>query len=74
MYLISVMFSLSFYFIEKYSNVLCIWKSRYGTEGCRYFYEIDARINDMSRLIEGQVPYVIDATNHGNVSRYINHR
>ncbi|KAH6774682.1 hypothetical protein C2S51_013086 [Perilla frutescens var. frutescens] len=48
-------------------------RNRCGTEGCRYFYEIDARINDMSRLIEGQVPYVIDATNYGNVSRYINH-
>ncbi|XP_047960217.1 histone-lysine N-methyltransferase SUVR5-like isoform X1 [Salvia hispanica] len=48
-------------------------RSRYSTEGCGYFYEIDARINDMSRLMEGQVSYVIDATNYGNVSRYINH-
>ncbi|KAL3833410.1 hypothetical protein ACJIZ3_008146 [Penstemon smallii] len=48
-------------------------RNRYGTEGCKYFYEIDAHINDMSRLIEDQVPYVIDATNYGNVSRYINH-
>ena len=49
-------------------------ENRYSTEGCGYFYEIDARINDMSRLMEGQVSYVIDATNYGNVSRYINHR
>ncbi|KAJ8546104.1 hypothetical protein K7X08_018687 [Anisodus acutangulus] len=48
-------------------------RNRYGTEGCGYFLEIDAHINDMSRLIEGQSPYVIDATNYGNVSRYINH-
>ncbi|CAA0840892.1 Histone-lysine N-methyltransferase SUVR5 [Striga hermonthica] len=48
-------------------------RNRYGEEGCGYFYEIDAHINDMSRLIEGQVPYVIDATNYGNISRYINH-
>ncbi|KAK6154892.1 hypothetical protein DH2020_009140 [Rehmannia glutinosa] len=48
-------------------------RNRYGEEGCKYFYEIDAHSNDMSRLIEGQVPYVIDATNYGNVSRYINH-
>ncbi|KAL1538912.1 [histone H3]-lysine(4) N-trimethyltransferase [Salvia divinorum] len=48
-------------------------RSRYCTVGCGYFYEIDARINDMSRLMEGQVSYVIDATNYGNVSRYINH-
>ncbi|KAL6526228.1 hypothetical protein OROMI_029868 [Orobanche minor] len=48
-------------------------RNRYGEEGCRFMYEIDAHINDMSRLIEGQVPYVIDATNYGNVSRYINH-
>lgn len=31
-------------------------------------------MNDMSRLMEGQVPYVIDATKYGNVSRFINHR
>lgn len=48
-------------------------RNRYGTEGCGYFLEIDAHINDMSRLMEGQSPYVIDATNYGNVSRYINH-
>lgn len=28
----------------------------------------------MNRLMEGQESYVIDATNYGNVSRYINHR
>ncbi|CAK9185457.1 unnamed protein product [Ilex paraguariensis] len=49
-------------------------RNRYGREAGWYFYEIDGHINDMSRLIEGQVPYVIDATNYGNVSRYINHR
>ncbi|KAL7141263.1 hypothetical protein ABFS83_08G041800 [Erythranthe nasuta] len=48
-------------------------RNRYDKEGCRYFYEIDAHINDMSRLIEGEVPYVIDSTNYGNVSRYVNH-
>ncbi|KAL3649386.1 hypothetical protein CASFOL_005789 [Castilleja foliolosa] len=48
-------------------------RNRYGEEGCRYFYEIDASLNDMSRLIEGQAPYVIDATKYGNVSRFINH-
>lgn len=37
-------------------------------------YEIDARTNDMGRLIEEQVKYVIDATKYGNVSRFINHR
>lgn len=46
----------------------------YGTEHCSYFYDIDARVNDMSRLIEGQAQYVIDATKFGNVSRFINHR
>ncbi|QCD90972.1 histone-lysine N-methyltransferase SUVR5 isoform X1 [Vigna unguiculata] len=45
----------------------------YGTEHCSYFYDIDARVNDMSRLIEGQAQYVIDATKFGNVSRFINH-
>ncbi|XP_009776603.1 histone-lysine N-methyltransferase SUVR5 [Nicotiana sylvestris] len=48
-------------------------RNSYGREGCGYILEIDAHVNDMSRLIEGQAPYVIDATNYGNVSRYINH-
>ncbi|XP_057984317.1 histone-lysine N-methyltransferase SUVR5 isoform X2 [Hevea brasiliensis] len=48
-------------------------RGRYGEQGCRYMYDIDARANDMSRLIEGQVKYVIDATKNGNVSRFINH-
>ncbi|KAL2348457.1 hypothetical protein Fmac_002457 [Flemingia macrophylla] len=48
-------------------------QKRYGTEHCSYFYNIDARVNDMSRLIEGQAQYVIDATKFGNVSRFINH-
>jgi len=47
---------------------------RYGTEHCSYFYNIDARVNDMSRLVEGQAPYVVDATKFGNVSRFVNHR
>lgn len=47
--------------------------NRHGEEGCSYFYDIDSHINDMSRLVEGQVPYVIDATRYGNVSRFINH-
>ncbi|XP_062154230.1 histone-lysine N-methyltransferase SUVR5 isoform X2 [Alnus glutinosa] len=48
-------------------------RHRYRKEGCSYLYDIDAHMNDMSRLMEGQVPYVIDATNYGNVSRFINH-
>ncbi|KAL3526706.1 hypothetical protein ACH5RR_011362 [Cinchona calisaya] len=48
-------------------------RERYGNDGCRYFYEIDAQINDISRLTEGHVSFVIDATNYGNVARYINH-
>lgn len=37
-------------------------------------YNIDAHTDDMSRLIEGQAQFVIDATKYGNVSRFINHR
>lgn len=48
--------------------------TRYGTENCSYFYDFNAHVNDMSRLIEGQAQYVIDATKYGNVSRFINHR
>lgn len=51
-----------------------IWDTRYGREGCGFIFEVDARVNDMSRLIEGEASYAIDATKHGNVSRYINHR
>lgn len=48
-------------------------RHRYVKEDCRFIYEIDARINDMIRLIEGEASYAIDATKYGNVSRYINH-
>lgn len=48
-------------------------RSRYGRDGCSYMLNIGAHINDMGRLIEGQVRYVIDATKYGNVSRFINH-
>ncbi|XVF59547.1 hypothetical protein PTKIN_Ptkin07bG0284900 [Pterospermum kingtungense] len=47
--------------------------TRYDKDGCNYMYIVDSRINDMSRLIEGQGRYVIDATKYGNVSRFINH-
>ncbi|OMO56824.1 hypothetical protein CCACVL1_26247 [Corchorus capsularis] len=47
--------------------------TRYGKDGCNYMYNIDSNINDMSRLVEGQARYVIDATKYGNVSRFINH-
>ncbi|XP_050388132.1 histone-lysine N-methyltransferase SUVR5 [Argentina anserina] len=48
-------------------------RNRYGKDGYGYLYEIDAHINDMSRLVEGQAQFVIDSTNYGNVSRFINH-
>ncbi|KAK2987494.1 hypothetical protein RJ640_012153 [Escallonia rubra] len=48
-------------------------RNRYGREDCSYFHDIDAHSNDMSRLIDNPVPYVIDASQYGNVSRYINH-
>jgi hypothetical protein len=47
---------------------------RYGKEVCSYMYKIDAHTNDMSRMVEGQAHYFIDATKYGNVSRFINHR
>ena len=54
-------------------NMLCL-AVRYGKEGCSYMYKIDAHTNDMSRMVEGQAHYFIDATKYGNVSRFINHR
>lgn len=48
-------------------------RKRYGKEGCGYLFEIDSHVNDMSRLIEGQSRYTIDASKYGNVSRFINH-
>nr|XP_043614792.1 histone-lysine N-methyltransferase SUVR5 [Erigeron canadensis]XP_043614793.1 histone-lysine N-methyltransferase SUVR5 [Erigeron canadensis] len=48
-------------------------RHRHGIQGCSFIYEIDARVNDMVRLIEGEATYAIDATKYGNVSRYINH-
>ncbi|KAM6564508.1 hypothetical protein CsatB_024506 [Cannabis sativa] len=48
-------------------------RKRYGKEGCSYIYEIDSHVNDMSRLIECQARYAIDATQYGNVARFINH-
>ncbi|KAK7263044.1 hypothetical protein RJT34_30628 [Clitoria ternatea] len=45
---------------------------RYGKEHCSYFYDVNAHVNDMSRLIEGQAHYFIDANRFGNVSRFIN--
>ncbi|GKU99115.1 hypothetical protein SLEP1_g12009 [Rubroshorea leprosula] len=47
--------------------------SRYGREDCSYMYNIDSHNNDISRLIESQSRFVIDATKYGNVSRFINH-
>ncbi|XP_027361259.1 histone-lysine N-methyltransferase SUVR5-like isoform X2 [Abrus precatorius] len=51
----------------------CNRRKRYAIGNCSYFYDIDARVNDMGRLIEGQAQYVIDASKYGNVSRFINH-
>ncbi|CAL9044168.1 histone-lysine N-methyltransferase SUVR5 isoform X1 [Musa acuminata AAA Group] len=49
------------------------WGERYDSHGCSYLYDIDAHIDCAQGLTEGTVPYVIDATKHGNVSRFINH-
>ncbi|CAN1164179.1 Histone-lysine N-methyltransferase SUVR5 [Linum perenne] len=46
----------------------------YGEGGCSYMYNIDDHTNDMSRIVQGEANYVIDATTYGNVSRFINHR
>ncbi|KAM7265750.1 hypothetical protein ACFE04_003433 [Oxalis oulophora] len=48
-------------------------RTSYGTDGGGYMFTVDAHINDISRLVEGQAKYVIDATKYGNVSRFINH-
>ncbi|KAJ4902855.1 Histone-lysine N-methyltransferase SUVR5 [Raphanus sativus] len=48
-------------------------RTQYGEDGCSYIHDVDANINDIGRLIEGESDYVIDATTNGNVSRFINH-
>ncbi|CAN7017778.1 unnamed protein product [Brassica oleracea var. botrytis] len=48
-------------------------RTQYGEDGCSYIHDVDANINDIGRLIEGETDFVIDATTHGNVSRFINH-
>ncbi|XP_039053346.1 histone-lysine N-methyltransferase SUVR5-like [Hibiscus syriacus] len=48
--------------------------TRYDRDSCNYLLNVDSHINDMSRWIEGQAGYVIDASKYGNVSRFINHR
>ncbi|CAA7033173.1 unnamed protein product [Microthlaspi erraticum] len=48
-------------------------RNQYGKEGCSYIHDIDANMNDIGRLIEGDTDYVLDSTAHGNVSRFINH-
>ncbi|KAK9012183.1 hypothetical protein V6N11_040252 [Hibiscus sabdariffa] len=47
--------------------------TRFDRDSCNYMFKVDSHINDMSRLIEGQAGYVIDASKYGNVSRFINH-
>ncbi|ONK68314.1 uncharacterized protein A4U43_C05F10060 [Asparagus officinalis] len=47
-------------------------RERYNNVECSYIYDINSHL--VSRgLSEGTVPYVIDATRFGNVSRFINH-
>lgn len=45
----------------------------YGRKDCIFTYKMDSHNNDMTRLIEGEIPFVIDATKYGNVARFINH-
>lgn len=46
---------------------------RCDSNGCSYLYDIDAHMDGARGMNEGTVPYVIDATRYGNVSRFINH-
>lgn len=45
---------------------------RFNNAGCNYIYDINAHVGPQC-LNEGTVSYVVDATNFGNVSRFINH-
>lgn len=45
---------------------------RYNKGGCSYLYDIDPHIAT-NEFMEETKPYVIDATNYGNVARFINH-
>ncbi|KAL1212178.1 Histone-lysine N-methyltransferase SUVR5 [Cardamine amara subsp. amara] len=48
-------------------------RNRYGKEGCSYIHDIDANMNDIGRLIEGELDFAIDSTTYSNISRFINH-
>ncbi|XP_076921428.1 histone-lysine N-methyltransferase SUVR5-like [Bidens hawaiensis] len=48
-------------------------RNRLDKEDSSFIYDIDARVNDVIRLSEGEASYAIDTTKYGNVSRYINH-
>ncbi|CAA0370514.1 unnamed protein product [Arabidopsis thaliana] len=48
-------------------------RNQYGNGDCSYILDIDANINDIGRLMEEELDYAIDATTHGNISRFINH-
>ncbi|GAB4848903.1 hypothetical protein Ancab_003715 [Ancistrocladus abbreviatus] len=50
-----------------------IRRKRYGKDFCNYLFNVRAHISDMSRFVEGHIPWVIDATKYSNVSRFINH-
>ncbi|CAM6129157.1 unnamed protein product [Calypogeia fissa] len=45
---------------------------RYDQVGCSYLYDIDAHLDTSGRVGRAK-PFVIDATKHGNVARFINH-
>ncbi|GMH25242.1 hypothetical protein Nepgr_027085 [Nepenthes gracilis] len=55
---------------EQESNVR---RKRYGKGGCNYLFDVESCMSDIIRLNEEQVSYVIDATQYGNISRFINH-
>ncbi|XP_072964774.1 histone-lysine N-methyltransferase SUVR5 isoform X1 [Typha angustifolia] len=48
-------------------------RGRRDNNECSYLYDIDAHIDRARGLSEGTVPYVLDASKYGNVSRFINH-
>lgn len=60
-------------FVCEYIGVIKDSKEMHKRGKCSYIYDMDAHFEGSRGLSEGELPYVIDASKYGNVSRFLNH-